>query len=78
MSPEAIKELANETLLQATKDYCYAIDENQKKKIIKDLNSNWMDFFTDGSSKVVAQALQSNETAIYNRLKENCEINRRN
>ena len=77
MSPEAIRELASETLLWAAKDYCATEDEGQRKKIIKDLNSPWMDLFTDGTSKVVAQALQNNEQAIADRLKSESDMKRR-
>ena len=78
MSPEAIKELASETLLLAAKDYCSTEDEGKRNKIIKDLNSPWMDLFTDGTSKVVAQALQNNEQAINDRLKTDADMKRRN
>lgn len=73
MPIECIKELAAETLLQAAKDYCTA-DEHQQKAIIKNLNSSWMDLFTDGLSKVVAQRLQTNEQEIYNRLKNDGDM----
>ena len=77
MLQDNIRELANETLLQAAKDYCATEDEAQKKKIIRDLNSPWMDLFTDGVSKVVAQALQTNEQAICERLKADADMKRR-
>ena len=77
MLHESIKQLASETIIQAAKDYCIA-GPNGKKEIIKELNSPWMDFFTDGSSKVVAQALQINEQEISERLKADAEIKRRN
>lgn len=74
---QAIKELAAETLIVAAQDYCIA-GPNGKKEIIKELNSPWMDFFTDGVSKVVAQALQTNEQEISERLKSDVEMKRRN
>lgn len=70
---ESIQQLASETIIQAAKDYCIA-SEKGKKEIIKELNSPWMDFFTDGTSKVAAQRLQTNEQEICERLKKDGDM----
>ena len=73
MIDENIKQLSHETIIQAAKDYCIAGPKG-KKMIIKELNSPWMDFFTDGISKVVAQRLQNNEQEISERLKKDGDM----
>ena len=66
---EGIKNLAARTCLEAAKDYCDgSATPAKKKRILKDLKGQWMDFFTDGLSKVVAEELQKNEKAIGIRL----------
>jgi hypothetical protein len=67
-----IKNLASAVLLQAAKDY-YETDKTGKKAILKDLNSEWMYFLTDGMSKIVAEELKTNERAIGIRLKRYTE-----
>lgn len=66
-----IRNLASAVLLQAAKDYCdLGTNEKRKRVIIKDLNSQWMLFLTDGMSENVAQELQYNEKEISVRLKK--------
>ena len=63
-----IKNLAAAVLLQAARDYCYG-SEKQKQAVIKDLNSPWMDFLTQGQAKVVAQELERHPDEIKERLR---------
>lgn len=63
-----IDNLASAVLLQAVKDYCGGSDR-EKRAILKDLRSPWMDFFTQGRAKVVAQELERNPDEIKERMK---------
>lgn len=63
-----IKNLASATLIEAAREYCEVETTQQKNKIIKDLNTTWMDFLTDGMSINVARELQRNGPAIKKRL----------
>lgn len=75
ITEEAIKNLASATLLQAAKDYCRADTKVDKRVILKELNSDWMDLITDGESFIVAEQLPMNERAIRKRLKVSGELN---
>lgn len=70
-----IKALAAATLTQAAKDYCDAEAVTEKKKILKDLNGDWMDFLTSGTAKSIARELQHNERKIKKRLNINIGVN---
>ena len=71
-----VKNLTSSVLLQAAKDYCdRGTSQSMKKVILKDLNSPWMDFLTDGMAKVVAEELLKNEKMIRIRLKKAEELN---
>jgi hypothetical protein len=62
-----IRNLASAVLLQAAKDYCRG-SEKEKKAVLKDLNSKWMDELTDGRSKLIAAQLVKNADVIAKRL----------
>lgn len=68
MTANNIKELACATLMQAARDY-FCCNENNKKVILKDLRSPWMDLFTDGLSVVVAEQLELRPEDIAARLR---------
>ena len=53
--------------LNATKDYCNA-NEGNKKKIIKELRSDWCDMLTDGRSLIIAEKLLAHPEEIQERL----------
>lgn len=63
-----IRNLASAVLLQAAKDYC-AGDDSQRKVIVKELHSEWMQELTQGISIVVAEQLEKNWEEIAPRLK---------
>lgn len=62
-----IRNLASAVLLQAVKDYCQG-SEKEKRDVIKDLNSKWMDELTQGLSKVYAEKLLKNSEEITERV----------
>lgn len=64
-----IRSLGAAVLLQAVRDYCTSTDK-WKKVILKDLRSKWMDFLTDGKSKVVAEQLEQHPEEIAQRLRK--------
>lgn len=69
-----IRDLACAILLQAAKDYCNPkATDDKKKEILKDLRSKRMDFITQGTSRVVAEQLESHPEQIAERLRRNCE-----
>ena len=73
---QCYRNLAAAVLLQAAKDYCdRGTTKEQQKVIIKDLKGQWMDFFTNGTSKSVANELLTNEKIIRIRLKKCEELN---
>lgn len=63
-----VKEIASATLWQAAKDYLKGT-EKQKNQILKDLESSWMLFLTDGMSEIVAEKLLHNPKEIKQRMK---------
>lgn len=65
-----VHNLASAMLLQATEDYFGARNQKEKNQIIKDLNSEWNKFFTDGMSLIVADKLKHNPGSIYRKYKE--------
>ena len=73
---KGIKDLASATLIQAAKDYCDDdATPNEKKAIIKELKSPWMDFLTNGTSKNIAEELLHNERVIKKRININIGVN---
>jgi hypothetical protein len=70
MNADIIKNLAAATMLQAAKDYFHWKATPEKRAVIlKDLRSEWMDFFTDGMSIAVADKLEKHPEEIKARLK---------
>lgn len=73
---EAYKQLGFAIVLQAVKDY-FAFPEASKRVIIKDLKSDYLNFITNGTAKVVAEKLLKEPKAIKERLrKEDVKANK--
>lgn len=71
-----VTNLASAVLLEAAREYCErGKTKAEKNAIIKDLKGQWMEFLTNGMSKVVAEQLIVNERAIRLRLKKSEELN---
>lgn len=75
------KQLGAAITLQAVKDYIYGFSKNkkltlekQRKSILEDLRSPWMEFITDGFSLVVAKQLEKHLEDIAERLRQHHEI----
>lgn len=66
--PENYRNLACATLLQAIKDF-FRGTETQRKAILKDLHSDWMDWFTEGLSIELARELETNPEQVRARYK---------
>ena len=64
----AIRQLACATMLQAAKDF--ADMPSQRKEIIKDLRSPWMQTFTQGTSVNVAEQLEKHPKEIIARIRK--------
>ena len=64
-----VSELAAATIWQAAKDYVSTKCDRQRKSILRDLRSDWMQFFTNGLSVVVAKELERNPDEIRKRIK---------
>lgn len=76
MTEYAIRQLACATIIQAVRDYFHAeATETKRKAILKDLRSDWMDFFTNGTSAVVAEQIEKNPKEIAERLHKHMEEN---
>jgi hypothetical protein len=70
MTNSGVKCLAAAVVLQATKDYFSRQTTDEKRKVIlKQLRSDWMEVFTDGTSIVVAERLEKYPEEIKSRLK---------
>lgn len=68
---ENYKALACAVTTQAIKDYFdKGIERSEKKKIIKDLKSPWMDWLTGGLSVLAARQLKTNPGAICRKLRK--------
>ena len=67
MKDFAVRQLAAAVTLQAAKDY-FRADDKQKRTILKDLRSNWMDTFTNGTSILVAKQLEFHPAEVEARL----------
>lgn len=63
----SVKNLGAAIIMQAVKDYFNATSY-QKREIIKDLKSDWLDFITNGTSIIVAERLTTNPEEIKNRI----------
>lgn len=74
MTDSCIRNLACAVMLQAVRDFCKA-HENSKKRdtILKELRSDWMELFTNGTSIIVAEQLELHPDEIAERLRRNCE-----
>lgn len=66
---KCVKALSAAMLLQAAKDYCKTQNDRMKKKILKDLRSDWVCFLTSDFSLIVAESLENHEPEIAKRLK---------
>ena len=66
---KCVKSLGAAMLLQAAKDYCKTQNNRMKKKILKDLRSDWVTFLTSDFSLIVAEQLENHEPEIAKRLK---------
>jgi hypothetical protein len=66
------RQLGCAVAIQAAKDYEKATPA-QRRHIIKDLRSDYMETITDGLSVYLADALRNNHTAVIKRIK-NMEI----
>ncbi len=69
---DSIRTLAAAVTLQAVKEYFSKPSE--RKKILQDLRSPWMDNLTDGQSLVVAEQLENHPDEIKSRLRKNAKI----
>lgn len=65
---KCVKSLGAAMLLQAAKDYCKTQNARMKKKILKDLRSDWVCFLTGDFSLIVAEQLEKDEASIAQRL----------
>lgn len=68
---ENYKALGCAVITQAIKDYFNKeTDKEEKKEIIRDLKSPWMDYLTNGLSLMAAQQLKENPGAICRKLRK--------
>ncbi|MEE1084944.1 MAG: hypothetical protein UH850_14555 [Paludibacteraceae bacterium] len=56
-------------MLQATKDYVYGT-EDQQKQVLRDLRSDYMTALSDDQSAIIAEQLERNPQAIKERLRK--------
>lgn len=68
---ENYQQLGFAILKQAVKDY-FTESPKEKRKILKDLQGDWMDWITNGLSKIAAKALKENPYEIRRKLRK-CE-----
>lgn len=68
MTKESIRALACNVMMQAVKDYVSGTAA-ERKVILKDLRSSWMQWFSDGTSLVVAEQLEKHHKEIRKRLR---------
>lgn len=66
---DAYKQLGYAVAIQALKDFFYTTEEN-KKVIIKDLKSKWMDWLTGGLSVQLAEKLETEPKEVKKRFKK--------
>ena len=69
-----IRELTCAITLQAVRDY-FNGSTAQKKIILKDLRSPYMDMITNGLSVIVAEQLEKHPEEIRERMRRNYEFN---
>jgi hypothetical protein len=72
MNDYAIRQLAAAVTLQAVTDFFHSSTE-KKRIILKDLRSAWMQTFTNGTSKNVADELEKNPEVIRERLRRHAK-----
>lgn len=73
MNNSGIDNLISAIIMQAVKDYCRG-DDDEKKTILKELRSPWMNGITGGRSIIVAEQLEKNCSDITARLIKYHEI----
>lgn len=66
---DGYRELVSAIILQAVKDY-FTSNEKNKKAILKDLRSAWLDWISDGLSNKAANKLETHPIEIRSRLKK--------
>ena len=66
---KGFRQLGFAILKQAVKDY-FTEPPKEKRKILKDLQGDWMDWLTDGLSKIAAKELQENPAQIRRMLRK--------
>lgn len=69
MNEYVIRQLACAVILQAVEDY-FRSSKEKKRAILKDLRSNWMQIFTQGTSANVAEQLELRPEEIHQRMKK--------
>ena len=70
---DGYKRLGYAIAFQALKDY-FDSSTAQKRVIIKDLRSHWMDWITDGLSVQLADRLKSDPKGVERRFKREAEV----
>ena len=68
---ENYQQLGFAILKQAIKDY-FTEPPKEKRKILKDLKGDWMDWLTNGLSVIAAKELKANPGSIRRKLRK-CE-----
>ena len=63
------KNLLAAIMLQATKDYVYGT-EDQQKQVLRDLRSDYMTALSDGQSAIIAEQLEKHPEDIKTRLRK--------
>ena len=75
MNDTSIRNLACAIILQAVKDYFEdGITDKQRKAILKDLRSPYMDTLSNGTSVIVAEQLEQHPEEIAVRLRKHYEM----
>ena len=54
---------------QAVRDFFNAVDEGQRKKVLRELRSQWVDLITFGLGPIVAEQLKLHPKEIEKRFK---------
>ena len=73
MSDANIRNLACAIIMQAVRDFLDGTDK-QRKAILKDLRSSYMDLLSNGTSVVVAEQLEKHPEEIAERMRQHHEI----
>lgn len=74
MIESSIRNLACAICMQAAKDYFATENPDERKVILKDLRSKYMEFITNGTSVAVADQLEMNPNEIRDRMRRYHEI----